>query len=69
MIEFFCRIVQHLDCVFMADDVSSQVEKDISEIYLKLHQSFEDESNFLVSMQDIEKLLVSMDFYQNVLQG
>ena len=49
--------------------VSSQVEKDISEIYLKLHQSFEDESNFLVSEQDTEKLLVSMDFYQNLPQG
>ena len=46
------------------------MEKDISEIYLKLHQSFEDESNFLVSMQDTdEKLLVSMDLYQNLPQG
>lgn len=45
------------------------MEKDISEIYLKLHQSFEDESNFLVSMQDTEKLFVSMDLYQNLPQG
>ena len=45
------------------------MEKDIYEIYLKLHQSFEDESNFLVSMQDTEKLLVSMDLYQNLPQG
>lgn len=55
--------------VFTEAFVSSQVEKDISEIYLKLHQSFEDESNFLVSMQDTEKLLVSMDLYQNLPQG